>query len=513
VSIKSTRILSILVLLLVLALGAGEAPVNAGEAPVNAGEAPVNAGEAPVNAGEAPVNAGEASEVIQGQYIVVFRDGVAAGARQAAGQAVEHDGGQVLRTYSSLFTGFAASLPDQALNNLSRNPHIAYIEADQTVSTAGSQSNATWGLDRIDQRALPLNGIYHYESTGAGVTAYIIDTGIRTSHNEFGGRAIQGFDAFGGNSEDCNGHGTHVAGTVGGAVYGVAKEVTLVAVRVLDCNGSGSWSGVVAGMDWVAAQASGPSVANMSLGGGSSTAVNDAVSRMVNAGVPVVVAAGNGNQAGKEQDACNYSPAGAANAYTVGATTNTDSKTSWSNYGNCVNIFAPGAGITAAWHTSNSATNTISGTSMASPHVAGVAALYLAANPGAGPQAVYNALSANSTKNIVANSRTVNNHLLYSLFGEPGEPDPPPPGDGPTISNVASQKVHRNGRFEITWNTDAPAASEVTFTCCGSYSSSTLVTSHRMVFNGSNNVTYEYYVTSTDAQGNATTEGPFYHQN
>jgi subtilisin family serine protease len=465
---------------------------------------------------EVPVITGEPSQLIAGQYIVVFRDGASANIRQSTTQGVERAGGQVLRTYANVLAGFAASLPEQAVDNLRRNPHIAYIEADQTVSIAGSQSNATWGLDRIDQRALPLDGIYNYEVTGAGVTAYIIDTGIRTGHNEFGGRAQQGYDAFGGNSEDCNGHGTHVAGTVGGNVYGVAKEVTLVAVRVLDCNGSGSWSGVVAGMDWVAAHASGPSVANMSLGGGSSTAVNDAVSRMYNAGVPVIVAAGNGNQAGKEQNACNYSPAGAANAYTVGATTNSDSKTSWSNYGNCVDIFAPGAGITAAWHTSNTATNTISGTSMASPHVAGVAALYLAANPGANAQAVYGALSANSTKNIVTNSKTANNHLLYSLFGEPGDPgDPgdPDPGDGPAISNVAAQKVHRNGRFEITWNTDVPATSEVTFTCCGSFSSTTLVTSHRMVFNGSNNVTYEYYVTSTAANGSATTEGPFYHQN
>jgi subtilisin family serine protease len=492
-SSKISRIIFSLVLLFVLALAA--TPTFGGSSQ------------------EAPVIAGEPSQLIAGQYIVVFREGVAANARQSTTDSVERAGGQVLRTYSNVLAGFTATLPEQALDNLRRNPNIAYIEADQTVSIAGSQSNATWGLDRIDQRALPLNGIYTYEETGAGVSAYIIDTGIRTSHNEFGGRAQQGYDAFGGNSEDCHGHGTHVAGTVGGTVYGVAKEVTLVAVRVLDCSGSGTWSGVVAGMDWVAANASGPSVANMSLGGGSSTAVNDAVSRMYNAGVPVVVAAGNGNQAGREQNACNYSPAGAANAYTVGATTNTDSKTSWSNYGDCVNIFAPGAGITAAWYTSDTATNTISGTSMASPHVAGVAALYLSANPGAGAQAVYDAVSANSTKNIVTNSKTANNHLLYSLFGETGGPGDPEPGDGPIISNVASQIVHRNGRFEITWNTDVPATSAVTFTCCGAYTSDTLVTSHRMVFNGSKNVTYEYYVTSTDANGNATTEGPFYHQN
>lgn len=409
---------------------------------------------------------------IPGKFIVVLKeeslsfrktdnyDLVQAGMREAAGNILaRYDvaGESIERVFGNLLQGFAVTLTDDQVTLLQNDPAVQYIEQDGYVHAyTTTQTNATWGLDRIDQRSLPLNGSYTYTSTGDGVTAYIIDTGILTAHVEFGGRAQRGFDAFGGNSEDCNGHGTHVAGTVGGNIYGVAKDVTLVGVRVLDCRGSGSFSGVIAGMDWVTAQASGPSVANMSLGGGSSTAVNDAVARMYNAGVPVIVAAGNSNA-----NACNSSPAGAPRAYTVGSTVNNDSRSSFSNFGNCVDIFAPGSSITAAWHTSTTAINTISGTSMAAPHVAGVAALFLQSNPSASAQAVYNFLTETSTKNVVTNSNTTNNHMLYSLGSSSTSPDPDPepnPEPEPEDPIVGIQlsgsgtKVQGRWRATLTWS-------------------------------------------------------------
>ena len=248
------------------------------------------------------------------------------------------------------------------------------------------------------------------------MTAYIVDTGIRFGHNDFGGRAVPGFDAFGGNGSDCHGHGTHVAGTVGGATYGVAKSVQLVAVRVLNCSGSGTTAGVIAGVDWVTAQhqPGAPAVANMSLGGGASSALDTAVRNSIADGVTYAVAAGNGNNGGRQQDACKYSPARVSEALTIGATDSSDRKASWSNYGPCVDWFAPGVSITSAWHSSNSATNTISGTSMATPHTAGVAAQYLQTSPGASPATVRSVLFDDTTKGIVTSSSTTNNHLLFT---------------------------------------------------------------------------------------------------
>ncbi len=346
---------------------------------------------------------GRAGDVIPGKYIVVADEG-----RDPAAVARWQNARD--REVLPLVNGFAATLDAAQVKELRGSARVDYVEADRVVTADVTQNmdanGDPWGLDRIDQRNLPLSRTYTYTGTGAGVTAYVIDTGINYSHPQFGGRASLAYDALGGTGADCHGHGTHVAGTIGGSTYGVAKAVTLKAVRVLGCTGSGSTSGIISALNWIAANHPARSVANMSLGGGRSTALNSATNNLANSGVFIAVAAGNENQ-----NACNVSPASAANAYTTAASDRSDRKASFSNYGSCVDGWAPGVSIKSAWL--GTGTNTISGTSMATPHVAGVAALV----KGAGEQsstAVTNWLNANATPNkIVGNPSGTPNRLLY----------------------------------------------------------------------------------------------------
>jgi subtilisin family serine protease len=365
----------------------------------------------PTSPGAAPVLSA-AKDGIAGSYIVVLNEG--ADPRAVAAVA----GVSPRYVYSAVLNGFGAELNPGQLHALSHHPNVAYIEQNAHVTASATQSGAPWGLDRIDQRNLPLSTTYTYTSTGAGVRVYIIDSGILTSHTEFGGRASVLYDALGGNGQDCNGHGTHVAGIVGGSTYGVAKNVSLIAVRVTNCIGSGNSMAMMAGMDSAAIDASrhgGPAVANISLGQGASQAIDDAVNRMVARGVTVVVAAGN-----DARDACLDSPARAPNAITVANSTSTDARATTSNFGNCVDLFAPGTDIPSALSTSNTATGTLSGTSMASPHGAGVAALYLQGNPTATPAAVAAAIINSATTGKVTNRGTGSpSRLLYSVLTTP----------------------------------------------------------------------------------------------
>jgi hypothetical protein len=369
----------------------------------------------------------QAGRAIPDCYVVVLKPDavVRAGALKAgvtvsqlAVGAAARFGGRIQHFYETALTGYSICLSEKAAQALADDPSVELVEQDQVMSTVATQSGATWGIDRIDQRNLPLSGTYTYNFNGAGVHAYIIDTGIRATHQQFGGRVSGGFTAIndGNGTNDCNGHGTHVSGTVGSATYGVAKGVSLHPVRVLDCNGSGSTAGVIAGVDWVTQNRVLPAVANMSLGGGVSTALDNAVANSIAAGVTYAIAAGNSNA-----NACNASPARVATALTVGSTTTTDARSSFSNFGTCVDLFAPGSSITSTWNTSDTATNTISGTSMATPHVAGVAALYLSQFGNQTAATVAAALVNNATTGVVGSPGTGSpNRLLFSIFGGGG---------------------------------------------------------------------------------------------
>ena len=348
---------------------------------------------------------------IPDRYIVVLKDDVRDVAAETKRQLERH-GGRLHFSYSRSLKGYAATLSPAEVLKLRQSARVKYIEADRMAQGSYVQSSAVWGLDRIDQRFLPLNSSFTYARTGLGVRIYVLDSGIRRTHQQFGGRALAGADFVkdGRGTSDCNGHGTHVAGTAGGSTYGVAKQATLVPVRVLGCDNKGSWSRIIAGIDWVTANARKPAVANMSLGGSGSRAVDEAVARSINSGVVYTIAAMN-----DASDACNYSPARLNAALTVAASDQSDRRASFTNYGRCVDLYAPGASVLSSFNTSDVATALYWGTSMASPHVAGAAAQYLQAYPGATPAQVSSALIGATTRDRISNpGANTPNRLLFT---------------------------------------------------------------------------------------------------
>lgn len=383
------------------------------------------------------------------QYIVVFHTPQQAlsdlrsqqqWTSQQVNELVNKTGVTALRTFDQTISGMLVQADSQQLAALKKVPQVAYIEANSPVQLQPqpgvAQQNPTWGLDRVDQRNLPLDRQFNPAYNGQNVTTYVIDTGVMVEHSDFGGRARHGYDFVDNDAvaQDCNGHGTHVAGTIAGSEYGVAKQAAVVGVRVLNCAGSGTIAGVIAGVDWVAGQQPGQTkIGNMSLGGGASQALDDAVNRAVGRGVFMAVAAGNNNA-----DACNYSPARAAQVFTVGSSTSADQRSGFSNFGNCVEIFAPGSDIKSAWN--NGGSNTISGTSMASPHVAGVAALYLQQQPALSPAQLGQQLISNATPNVLSGVNGAPNRLVYSETG----PVEPPPALKVTVNGAKQSSQYFN---------------------------------------------------------------------
>ncbi len=378
-------------------------------------------------------------------YIVVLHD-YTANARAVSGLLARQVGASERYSYERAIKGFAADLTDAQVQALRGDPRVRYVEPDRAVSIFLIQSpTPSWGLDRIDQQTLPLDNSYSYPGTGAGVRLYSIDTGILYSHADFGGRASFGFDALGGNGVDCNGHGTHTASTAAGTTYGVAKGMTVIGVRVLDCAGFGTVASVIAGVDWVTQNAVRPAVANLSLGGSFSSALNQAVANSVASGVTYTVSAGNSNA-----NACTQSPASEPSALTVASTSQTDARSSFSNFGSCVDLFAPGSSITAAYIPSGSAV--LSGTSMAAPHVAGVAGLYLGQNPAATPAQVASAILGNAVLNRVTSPGTGSpNRLLYMGWLNTA---PPPPANQPPVALAAVSCSGFTCTFDGTGSSD-----------------------------------------------------------
>ena len=385
----------------------------------------------------------------EGSYIVVMRS-----SDDLDGEEVEisRSGGRTEKRFSRAINALSVKVKHSEAGRIRNNPKVLFVELDQPMYALDTQSpSPSWGLDRIDQRTLPLNSTFTASAKGAGVNAYIVDTGISSTHVDFTGRMSAGFSSIidGNGTNDCNGHGTHVAGTTAGSTYGIAKSATLIPVRVLDCIGSGTTSGVIAGLDWIVGHhtAGTPAVANMSLGGGASAALDAAVQNVINDGVVMAVAAGNDGL-----NACNYSPARAANAITVGSTTSTDARSTFSNTGTCIDIFAPGSSITSAWIGNTTAISTISGTSMAAPHVAGVAAVLIGRFPTSTPAQIATMLRTSATPNVVTSAGTGSpNYLLYldPVGGPIVAPPPPTPvaPSAPTGITITTGSAQISVRF------------------------------------------------------------------